>query len=114
MFKDDSKKILRHNDNKKLGTKENFIDDDQYFRTEKSSASCHIDDIVGFIYGAQSSRFWMLRKYLISMSYQDEIKFDILKSWNCITLQLKNRDVDLVIQDEKDMKILLKYLVISL
>jgi hypothetical protein len=31
-------------------------------------------------------------------------------SWNCITLQTSNRDIDLVIYDEKDMFKVLKYL----
>lgn len=92
----------------------NGLKDDDHFKIVKSSASCKIDDVIGFIYGAQSSRFWMLRKYLISMPQKKENQFQILKSWNCITLQLRNRDVDLVINDDKDMKIFLKYLIISL
>lgn len=32
-------------------------------------------------------------------------------SWECLTLQLGNRDVDLVIRDEKQMNRLLKYLI---
>lgn len=80
----------------------------------KSSASCKVSDIMGFVYGGQSSRFWMLRKYLISMPLGQEDKFISLRSWNCITLQLKNRDVDLVIQNDKDMKVFIRYLVFSL
>ena len=61
MIKKNEKKPVRFLDQVKLN-------DDEYFNTVKSSASCKIEDIVGFTYGAQSSRFWMLRKYLISMS----------------------------------------------
>jgi len=35
-------------------------------------------------------------------------------SWNCITLQLPNRDIDLVIRDEKDMEKILKFLIYNL
>lgn len=91
-----------------------ILNNKKLFKEEKSSASCKVSDIVGFIYGGQSSRFWMLRKYLISMPAGTEKKFVNLKSWNCITIQLKNRDVDLVIQDDHDMKMLIKFLVMSL
>ena len=32
------------------------------FKQVRSSASCDIKDITGFVYGGFSSRFWMLRK----------------------------------------------------
>ena len=35
-------------------------------------------------------------------------------SWQCITLQLKNRDIDLVIPDDADMNRFLKLLIHSL
>ena len=35
-------------------------------------------------------------------------------SWQCITLNLYHRDVDLVIYDEKDMQIFLRFLVQSI
>ena len=35
-------------------------------------------------------------------------------SWCCITLRLKRRDVDLVIKDEKQLSIFLKFLIYSL
>ena len=98
---------LEHADNKlwseedsdveaNLGFEREFTRNEKYFKIKKSAASCKIDDIVGFIYGGQSSRFWMLRKYLISIPAKED-KLIALRSWNCITLQLKNRDVDLVI-----------------
>ena len=41
--------------------------------------------------------------------------FDLpFKSWNCITLQLAHRDVDLVIKNEMDLEILLKFLIYNL
>ena len=48
------------------------------------------------------------------MPQKCEKLFNYPKSWNCITLQYKNRDVDLVITDEKDMKIFIKFLIFSL
>lgn len=95
------------------------------FDLRKSSACSNIKDIQGIIYGGISSRFWIYRKHLICMDY-DKIKknskhnrkFDGDKSgvipfyaWQCITLQLKNRYVDLVIKNEQKMKLFLKFLV---
>ena len=42
-------------------------DDDQIELIEHlSSASCKVSEIKGFIYGGFSSRFWMLRKHIIT------------------------------------------------
>ena len=55
----------------------------------------------------------MLRKHVNSLSKSelDELPFH---SWNCITLQLGRRDVDLVIKNDNDMQIFLSFLVYSL
>lgn len=84
--------------------------DDVTFNEKMSSCTCRIDDIQGIIYGGQSSRFWMLRKHINTLprSQLDNLPF---YSWNCITLQLSNRDVDLVIRCEQDMRRLIKLLV---
>ena len=37
-----------------------------------------------------------------------------LFNWECITIQLKRRDLDLVIKNELDMQILIKYLIVQL
>ena len=37
-----------------------------------------------------------------------------MKSWSCITLQLPHRDIDLIIQNDYQMKLFLKFLVFSL
>ena len=34
--------------------------------------------------------------------------------WNCITLYLKDREVDLIIKDEKDMEYFIKFLIVKL
>ena len=74
MYRSDGSKtiIKREADDRMLGTETNFINNDDFFKVEKSSSSCHVDDIIGFVYGAQTSRFWMLRKYLISMPQEKE------------------------------------------
>ena len=78
-----------------------------------SSGSCAIDEIESFVYNGCSSRFWMLRKHINCMS---RTKLDTLPfmSWNCITLRLGRRDVDLVLKNEAQMSILIKFLVYSL
>ena len=115
LYYDKEENAINKNANaEKVGVGGNIHEDQNFFKIAKSSASCSINQIEGFIYGAQSSRFWMLRKYLISMPKKDEKKLNYPKSWNCITLQYNNRDVDLVIPDDHDMKMFLKFLVFSL
>ena len=41
--------------------------DEIEFKDHKSSASCHVDDILGFNYGGQTSRFWVHRKHVNSL-----------------------------------------------
>jgi hypothetical protein len=79
------------------------------FKESISSASCNIDDIEAIIFGGQSSRFWMLRKCINSMSKKELAELPFY-SWNCITFQMANRDIDLVIKKEEDMFLLIKYL----
>lgn len=65
------------------------------------------------MFGGLSSRFWMLRKYI---NNQNDKQFKKLPfySWNCLTLFLKHREVDLVIKDEVDMENLIKFLICRL
>jgi len=74
------------------------------FKQKESAASCEIDEIQAFIFGGTSSRFWMLRKHINSMSKEEIAKGLPFYSWNCITLKLARRDVDLVIKDEAQME----------
>ena len=55
----------------------------------------------------------MLRKHFNSMS-KNELMYVPFYSWQCLTLQLYHRDVDLVITDEKDMEHLLMYLIFKI
>lgn len=52
----------------------------------------------------------MFRKHINSLENEDLNKVPFY-SWNCLTLNLKNRDIDLVIRDDKDMDKILKFLV---
>ena len=80
------------------------------FKKKLSSASCRVDDIQNFIVGGSSSRFWMLRKHINSLPRHMFRKLP-LYSWNCITLQLGYRDVDLVMRNGADMKRLIRFLI---
>lgn len=72
--------------------------DDICFTTKVSSGSCKVSDIENILFGGVSSRFWMLRKH-INMLDDEQLANLPFYSWQCITLQLKHRDVDLVIRD---------------
>ena len=75
-----------------------MLDDDSDFENKASSASCYVSEIKDFIFGGMSSRFWMLRKHFNCMSLADLQRAPFF-SWQCITLVLKHRDVDLVIRE---------------
>lgn len=68
---------------------------------KKSNCSTALDDIQVILYGGLSSRFWMFRKNII-LTNQKKLVDDRLPfySWQCITLQLPSREVDLVIPDD--------------
>ena len=87
-----------------------MVDADPEFENKASSASCRVSEIKDFIYGGMSSRFWMLRKHFNCMSI-NELRHIPFYSWQCITLCLNHRDVDLVISNDSDMDLLLKFLV---
>jgi len=76
-----------------------------------------LSDIKAFVFGASTSRFWCLRKHLIS---QDDIatvarEGDIpFYYWECITLQLENKDIYLIIRNEQRMKDFIKLLIYEL
>jgi len=55
----------------------------------------------------------MLRKHFNSSNVQ-EMKYAPFYSWECLTLELGNRDLDLVIRSEKHMKFILKFLIQSI
>ena len=82
---------------------------------QQSSATCRVNRIKGFMYGPFSARFWMLRKHINSISFEKFVKGEVpFYSWQCITINMENRDVDLVIPKEKDMEMLLTFLIFEL
>jgi len=89
------------------------IDDEFSYEELKSKASCSVDSIRGFLYGGFSSRFWMLRKHINSL---DRSKLELVPfyNWECITLELEFRDVDIVIKDMGEMDVFLKFLIYTL
>ena len=92
-------KAHQHMENKKI-----------VYKWERSSGSCYLSEIKGFVYGGTVSRFWALRKHINSMQAIDISKGLPFYSWQCLTLQLKKRDVCLVIKNERDMANLIKLL----
>jgi hypothetical protein len=72
------------------------IDDEFAYKELESQASCAVAGIRGFLYGGFSSRFWMLRKHINSMERQKLCTIPF-HNWECITLELQYRDVDIVI-----------------
>jgi hypothetical protein len=84
---------------------------DERFYHQPSSATCSFSDIKGFIYGGTSSRFWMMRKHINLLKDPENAQFF---AWECITLELRNRTIDLVIKDEKIMSCFIKLLIFNL
>ena len=79
----------------------------------KSAASCSQADIQNIAFGPFSSRFWVLRKHINCMPKDQWVHFPFY-SWQCISLMLNHRDIDLVIKREKDMNNLVKYLLVKM
>ena len=56
----------------------------------------------------------MMRKHINSIETNKEKENLPFFAWQCITLKLENRNIDLVILDEKEMFMLLRFLLLSL
>ena len=88
---------------------------------KKSPSLYKLEHVSGFIYGGMATKFWMQRQAVLdrlihSMKNSTKDK-DIGKNlplfnWECITIQLQRRDLDLVVKNELDMEILIKYLIV--
>lgn len=83
-------------------------EDEEQFQDEvklviqPSSASCSLSQIKSISFGGFSSRFWSLRKHIISTEFQFQKPLNLpFYSWQCISLNLNNRDVDIVIKNER-------------
>ena len=55
----------------------------------------------------------MLRKHINNMD-ANSLKDTPFFSWNCLTICLDNRDIDIVVKSESDMEKILKFLIYSL
>ena len=86
------------------------IDEEFDYKKVKSQSSCKLEDIKGFTFGGFSSRFWMLRKHINSMD-REALKTIPFFCWDCIVLEQQFRSVDLVIRDEYQMEMFLKFLI---
>jgi hypothetical protein len=85
---------------------------EETYQWVKSKASCKLNSIKGIMFGGISSRFWMLRKHINSVPIENHKLGKVpFYSWECITLVLEERDVDLVIQNEDDMMRLINLIV---
>ena len=70
-------------------------------KLSRSSGSCYLKEIQGFVYGGSCSRFWMFRKHFSSLSQAYYMTQKVpFYPWECITLQMNGRDVYLVIKNE--------------
>lgn len=90
-----------------------MTDNEIKFTDVKSNASCYLKDIKSFVYGGFSSRFWMFRKHInfLDIELLDRLPF---YAWECISLQTEERSIDLVIKDEQQMMIFIKFLIYTL
>ena len=72
-------------------------------KPHKSSSSTKIKDIVNFVYGPFSSRFWIMKKQ-INTTPIGKLKQNMpFYAWECLSIQTKDRCVDLVIKDTDGM-----------
>ena len=78
-----------------------------------SKGSFYIKDIKSFVYGGFGSRFWLMRKHINSIDMKDLADLPFY-CWECITIYTQQSELNLVIKDQKDMKHLLEFLIVSL
>ena len=89
-----------------------------------------ISKITGFIYGGSGTRFWMLRlginQRIADNLVEKEISPGVVRTglkdgfelpfyaWECISIHTQEREIDLVIQNEYQMKAFIQFLIIRL
>ena len=84
-----------------------------YYKEVKSNSSSIIQDISGFVFGGITSRFWGMRKHINSISGKELDKLPFY-CWECVSLEGKLRNVDLIIQEQDKMDMFLKFLIYQL
>ena len=68
------------------------------YNLAQTNSVIDLSSIKGIIYGGMSSRFWMLRKYFNSLDKRKYRNGEVpFYAWECITIQMKNREIDLVL-----------------
>jgi hypothetical protein len=87
--------------------------DDAVIRDTKSNSSFKMEEVEGIMFGGFSSRFWLHRKSILSMTTKELQKLPFY-SWECLTIFLKEREIDLVIKREKEMEMFLRLLIFKL
>lgn len=88
-------------------------DDRMHFSQDRSKASVPIKDIKSFIFGGFSSRFWLLRKHIISMDRKQLLDLPFF-CWECITIVTDYLQFNLIINDQFEMTKLIEFLIVSL
>lgn len=74
------------------------------YTLKSSNSSFRLRDVEGFVYGGLSSRFWIFRKHFNMMEPKDFNRETVpFFSWECLTIHLHNRHIDIVIRDETQM-----------
>ena len=81
-----------------------------------------IEDVQGFVFGGFASRFWVQRRGINEIIAHEKAAGHgkaldhILPyyAWECITIQLPDRNIDLVVREEIHMQLLLKVLILAL
>ena len=104
-----SNSVMEHNDIKEKHEK--ILKEAKIEYVEKlSSSSCFLSNILGFMFGGFSSRFWALRKYVNSVG-RNKVDDIFFHCWECLSLETPLRDIDIVIKNETNMNVFLKYLI---
>ena len=91
---------------------ESAFDADTEYIQKKSQTRILFSEIKSFKYGPSSTTFWMTRKHINQLP-----KLNIINNhmpyyvWQCLTIELKDRDVDLVILKEDEMIAILSLLI---
>lgn len=98
-----------------VSSSEDELDNPNYKRDyahRKSNASCNIDEIQSIIFGGFSSRFWLFRKYMNTIDPKKLLddEFVPFYSWECLTIQLVHRDIDLIIRKQSQMFMFLSFI----
>ena len=69
---------------------------------DETQVDFKLSDIKCFIYGGQSSRFWMFRKFINDYDFEKDGNEIPILNWQCLTIQFKHKMTeDLVIDNEK-------------